>query len=212
VVFDPFGDFSTRGYLRNFEKVKELTKVKVNEHVAFLTNLGEAFAALSAQETLRYSDVLQIHKILFGSLYPWAGDDRSVTAPNIAIAKAGRTTLFAHPNSIQRAADYALARGQDAEFMRVHPGEVMGLLAHAHPFLDGNGRTIMVVHCEMARRTGMAIRWDEVARLDYLTALTRELENPSQGELDRYLRPYLLFGTEAERYKLALNNLKIFTK
>jgi fido (protein-threonine AMPylation protein) len=29
--------------------------------------------------------------------------------------------------------------------MRERPGEVMGYFAHGHPFLDGNGRTIMVV-------------------------------------------------------------------
>lgn len=41
-------------------------------------------------------------------------------------------------------------RGQDSPFMREQPGEVMALLAHAHPFLDGNGRTIMVLHAELA--------------------------------------------------------------
>ena len=120
--------------------------------------------------------------------------------------------MFAHPHSIQRAADYALDRGQDVAFVRVHPGEVMGLLAYAHPFLDGNGRTIMVLHCEMARRAGIAIQWDKMERKHYLTALTRELENPSKGELDRYLRPFLLLGAEAEGHPLGLDSLKIFTK
>jgi cell filamentation protein len=212
VVFDPFGDFRTRGYLRNFEKLKDLAKIKVNEHIAFLTNLNEAFATLATQQVLHYSDILQTHKTLFGSLYPWAGEDRSVTAPNIAIAKAGRATMFAHPHSIQRAAEYALVRGQDISFMRAHPGEVMGQLAYAHPFLDGNGRTIMVLHCEMARRAGIAIQWNKMERNQYLTALTRELENPSKGELDRHLAPFLLLDAEVEGYPLALDNLKIFTK
>jgi Fic family protein len=30
----------------------------------------------------------------------------------------------------------------------------MGYLAHGHPFLDGNGRTIMVLHCVLAQRAG----------------------------------------------------------
>ena len=73
MVFDPFGDFVTRGYLRNFEKLKDLAKIKVNEHIAFLTNLNEAFATLATREVLHYGDILQTHKTLFGSLYPWAG-------------------------------------------------------------------------------------------------------------------------------------------
>lgn len=212
MVFDPFGDFGTRGYLRNYGKLKDLAKIKVNEHIAFLTNLNEAFVALAAKEILRYSDILQTHKILFSSVYPWAGQDRSVNAPNIAIAKAGRATMFAHPHSIQRAANYALDRGQDVRFMRAHPGAVMGLLAYAHPFLDGNGRTIMVLHYEMARRVKMAIQWDKVERSHYLSALTKELENPSSGELDHYLGSYLLFDADAEKFNLALETLKIFTK
>jgi len=45
--------------------------------------------------------------------------------------------------------DYAQRLGQDRAFMAARPGEVMGYLAHGHPFLDGNGRTLMVVHIEL---------------------------------------------------------------
>jgi hypothetical protein len=33
VTFDPFGDFATEGYLRNFEKEKDLAIVKRGERV-----------------------------------------------------------------------------------------------------------------------------------------------------------------------------------
>ena len=210
--FDPFEDFNTRGYLRNFDGSKDLARVKINEHIAFQTNLTEALALLKSKTTINYSDFLQTHKTLFGSLYPWAGEDRSANAPNIAIAKAGRSNMFAHPKAIRRAADYALQRGQDIEFMRSHPGDVMGLLAHAHPFLDGNGRTIMVLHCDMARRAHLGIKWANVERNAYLAALTRELESPAKDELDLFLKPYLLFDGDADAYSLALNSLRLFAK
>jgi cell filamentation protein len=43
VTFDPFGDFATEGYLRNFEKEKDLAIVKRAENASFITGLDEAF-------------------------------------------------------------------------------------------------------------------------------------------------------------------------
>jgi cell filamentation protein len=68
--------------------------------------------------------------------------------------------IFAHPNDIRKAVDYALERGQDKAFMAEKPGEVMGYLAFGHPFLDGNGRTIMLIHAELAPRG----HWDRLGR------------------------------------------------
>jgi cell filamentation protein len=68
--------------------------------------------------------------------------------------------IFAHPNDIRKAVDYALERGQNKAFMAEKPGEVMGYLAFGHPFLDGNGRTIMLIHAELAPRG----HWDRLGR------------------------------------------------
>lgn len=152
MTFDPFGDFESRGYLRNNEGVKDPAEVKRLEHEIFRDHVGGAVAALRTDKALGYEDVLETHRRLFQTMYPWAGQDRTENAPDIAIVKGGRSDLFAYPDEIRRAAAHALTRGQKVEIMRERPGEVMGLLAYAHPFLEGNGRTIMVLHGEMCRR------------------------------------------------------------
>src|SRR5437773_1946601 len=139
-MFDVFGDFEARGYLRNFAGLKDLNKVKRLEHRIFLKNLPDAMEYLKSVETITYQDVLYTHKILFQDLYPWAGQDRQATAPEVAVVRAGRNDLFVHPRFTEDAVHYALKLGQDRAYMAAHPGEVMGHLAHAHPFLDGNGR------------------------------------------------------------------------
>ena len=189
MIFDPFGDFEERGYLRNFAEEKDPEIVRRLEHRAFLAKLDAALENLSNVAHLAYGDVLETHKILFESLYPWAGQDRSQTAAGIAVSKG--SVLFAHPADAARAVDYALKRGQQTEFMASKPGEVMGYLAYGHPFLDGNGRTIMVVHSELARRAGITIDWSRTNKTDYLTALTEELAQPGKGQLDAYLTPYV---------------------
>ena len=52
MTFDPFGDFASEGYLRNFENDKDLAIVKRAEHASFTTGLDEAFASLGKVETL----------------------------------------------------------------------------------------------------------------------------------------------------------------
>jgi cell filamentation protein len=189
VTFDPFGDFETRGYLRNLANEKDLEIVRRLEHTSFITGIDAAFEHLAPIKPLSYRDVLDTHKILFEAVYPWAGQDRLETAPHLAVSK-GRV-LFARPEDIQRAVDFALEHGQDKTFMTAKCGEVMGYLAYGHPFLDGNGRTIMVVHGMLAQRAGFSIDWAATAKRDYLSALTNEIDSPGKGHLDTYLRPFV---------------------
>jgi cell filamentation protein len=192
VTFDPFGDFETRGYLRNVAKAKDPAVVQRLQHNSFLTGIDTALVHLERQPTLTYGDVLHTHETLFEGVFPWAGEDRLANAPDLFVTKG--TVLFAHPKDIRKAIDYALQKGQDKAFMRQEPGDVMGYLAHAHPFLDGNGRTIMLVHAELARRAGFRIDWGSTGKEDYLTALTAELEDPGKGNLDQYLKPFIRDG------------------
>lgn len=189
MTFDPFGDFATEGYLRNFEKEKDLTIVKRAENASFTTGLDEAFANLAKAKTLAYDDVLTTHGILFGAVYPWAGQDRTQTAPKLTIKKG--SVIFANSPEIRTAVEFALRKGQDKDYLKAKPGEIMGYLAYGHPFLDGNGRTIMTVHSVLAQRAGFSIDWAATKKDAYLDALTREIENPSKGHLDTYLKPFM---------------------
>ena len=187
--FDPFGDFETRGYLRNLFGEKDPAIVKRLEHSAFVAGLFEAFQYLNSVPRLCYEDVLKTHRILFGDLYPWAGQDRMQTAPEIAVSKG--PVLFAHPRDARAAVAYGLTLGTDPKTMSARPGEIMGYLAFGHPFLDGNGRTIMVVHAALAERAGFSLEWTATSKNDYLGALTKEIAQPTAKHLDAYLKPFL---------------------
>lgn len=111
MTFDPFGDFESRGCLRNTKGLKDPEAVKLLEHTAFRMSVADALAALQgAARPLRYQDVLDTHKRLFGDIYPWAGQDREATASQLAVGKAGRYDLFAHPWDARRAVEPSPAR------------------------------------------------------------------------------------------------------
>lgn len=73
----------------------------------------------------------------------------------------------------------------------------MDMFAYGHPFLDGNGRTMLLVHAELCFRAGMSIDWSSTEKIAYLEALTRELDEPTAGHLDAYMRPFI--GPAVER-------------
>lgn len=184
-MFDPFNDFDTAGYLRNVRKDKDDETIKNFEHNLFRANLQDAITFLSNRNDLIYNDFLEVHRILFAAYYPWAGQDRSVTMPTSLVAKAG--LLFSHPLDAKLAVNEGLRIGQSKEIMNDKPGEVMGLFAYGHPFLDGNGRTMLIVHSELCYRAGFSIDWSKTSKSDYLNALSKEIKNPVPGVLDTYL-------------------------
>ena len=207
MAFDPFGDRETRGYLRNRLATNDTALITRLETHAFAANVLPALDALAASRSVGYDQVLDTHRRLFSSVYPWAGQDRATLAPDIAIAKGGMSDLFAHPADVRRAAEYGLAMGLDAAKMRVNPGEVFGALAYAHPFLEGNGRTIMTVHADLARRAGFHIDWAPISKTEFLTALTAELRAPGSA-LDALIVPHMRPGsmpTERSADSLATN-------
>lgn len=171
--FDPFGDFETAGYLRNVHQLTDLSLVKRLEHAAFEANIEQALTYLAQ-----------------------AGQDRTAVAPDLRITK-GRTgeqgyTEFADAPDIRLAADYALALTLRHERFRERPGEVMGNLALAHPFLDGNGRTILLVYTELCYRAGFSIDWSKTTKDGYLAALSEEILDPRPQPLDAYLKPHVI--------------------
>ena len=189
MTFDPFGDFATAGYLRNVEGEKDLDIVKRLEHASFTTGLDAAFAALRKSGQLSYLDLLETHRILFDAVFPWAGQDRVTTAPSLSVRKGA--VIFSNPSEIRSAVEFALRKGQEENYLRAHPGEVMGYLAFGHPFLDGNGRAMVTLFSMMAQRAGFCIDWSATDKDAYLAALTREIEAPSQGHLDDYLKTFM---------------------
>lgn len=177
--FDPFRDFESAGYLRNIRRDKNQETIKIFEHNTFSSHLNQALAYLATRKVLTYEDFLEVHRILFLDYYPWAGQDRATVLPDAAVSKGN--VLFSHPHFARRAVEYALNLGHNKKTMTQKPGEVMGLLAFGHPFLDGNGRTMLLVHMELCHRAGFSIAWQRTNKSDYLNALTGEIESPGNG-------------------------------
>lgn len=103
------------------------------------------------------------HRAIFGDVYDWAGDLRTVS-----IAKGD---LFCRPRFIPSEADRifgalakedflgGLRRYDFVDRLTHYSGEINAL----HPFREGNGRTQRAFLGQLARDAGFAVRW---ARMD----------------------------------------------
>ncbi|MDF7662225.1 Fic family protein [Erwiniaceae bacterium L1_54_6] len=212
MIFDPFGDFVTADYLRNSLGLKYLDEVKESEHLVFESSIEDALEFLAIEKTITYSSVLKVHEILFSDFYPWAGKDRNELVPHLAVFKGSvnnpRHTIFEQPAFIQRATEYALKLASNYKYFKTKPGEVMGLLAFAHPFLDGNGRTILLIFMELSFRAGFAINWAGTNKDNYLLALSEEINIPQKGHLDRYLNAYIVEISSRDDWPDMLSGIK----
>lgn len=205
-MFDPFNDCDTAGYLRNKFGEKDARIIKVIEHEVFFRHIQTAIRHLAGKDNIDYTDFLAVHGILFSEFYPWAGQDRATTAPKVWIRKG--SVEFCDALDCQRAIDDGLRRAHSEENMRQNLGTVMGCFAHGHPFLDGNGRTLLLVHMELCYRAGFSVAWPDTNKDAYLAALTEELDKPYKGILDTYLSQFIVPRMERDEWGKHIQSIK----
>lgn len=106
---------------------------------------------------------MAIHRHLFGDVYSWAGQNRTVR-----ISKDG--SAFAYPENIDREMkrlfgwlrDQRHLRGQPvADFVR-DAAHFLAELNAIHPFREGNGRTSLVFLALLAARAGHAMHLERL--------------------------------------------------
>jgi cell filamentation protein len=112
-----------------------------------------------------------IHRCLFGDLYEWAGELRTVD-----ISKGGQR--FAHHAHIGRAAAPIFKQlaeekhlaGLDLAAFSDRAAHYFGELNALHPFREGNGRAQREFVSHLAHATGYYLAWENVKQPDMLQA------------------------------------------
>jgi cell filamentation protein len=157
------------------------------------TTLEQAEAALVATRSYELSQTpikgrfdlthLQaIHRHLFGDLYEWAGQLRTVD-----MSKGGH--LFAHHAHIDRAAAPIFKQlaeekhltGLDPASFSTRAAHYFGELNALHPFREGNGRAQREFVSHLAQAAGYYLAWENVKAPDLLQA---SIES-TQGETSK---------------------------
>jgi cell filamentation protein len=132
-----------------------------------------------------------IHRYLFGDVYEWAGQLRTID-----IGKGGNQ--FAHhayiasaaaPIFQQLAKENRLA-GLDAAAFSDRAAHYLGELNALHPFREGNGRAQREFISHLAQANGYYVAWENVGQADLLDAAIQSF-NGETSKLSALIRKNL---------------------
>lgn len=133
----------------------------------------------------------EIHKRIFGDIYEWAGQIRTV-----AIAKGA---VFCLPQYIDSSATTIFRELHDEDCLRgLRRDAFVGRLAYylgevnaLHPFREGNGRAQRAFFGQVARDAGFTLDWqrlDPVRNVETSAAIMRGDPEPLREMLDALVR------------------------
>lgn len=136
-------------------------------------------------------DLQEIHKRIFGDIYEWAGQIRTV-----AIAKGA---MFCLPQYIDSSAAVIFGELHDEDCLRgLRRDAFVGRLAHylgevnaLHPFREGNGRAQRAFFGQLARDAGFTLAWqhlDPARNVKASAAIMRGDPEPMREMLDALTR------------------------
>lgn len=113
----------------------------------------------------------QIHGYLFGGLYDFAGQIRTLN-----IAKGGFQFAMARflPETLEN-----IEKMPESTF-----DEIAGKYVEmniAHPFMEGNGRSTRIwLDLILKKNLGLVVDWSKVSKKDYLTAMEKSVTSPTR--------------------------------
>lgn len=147
----------------------------------------------------------RIHQHLFGEIYEWAGELRTVD-----ITKG--QTRFAHyvqiaeyaPQITQELSAEAQLKGLPPHEFSKRAGHYMGELNVLHPFREGNGRALRTFIAQLAREAGYGIRWNRIDREANIRASIQAYYGDSSG-LSKLIESNLFDYDQQMAMQLALD-------
>lgn len=114
-----------------------------------------------------------VHRILFGRLYPWAGEWRTMALHKQATTFRREVSETRMAAAMDRFQAEGLAKADLLGPFAGELGRLWGDLNFEHPFVEGNGRATQVLLTAAAERLGWSIDWAKVNQADELDAAIR---------------------------------------
>jgi cell filamentation protein len=182
---DPYTDPIT-GVLRNklgLETAEELAAAEREITHAALILLRES----PVRPTYDLPHLCTIHRRIFGDIYEWAGQIRTVSIAKgspfclpqyIESSSASIVRALGNENFLR-----SLERGAFIDRLTFYLGEVNAV----HPFREGNGRTQRVFFEQLARDAGFNLDWqhlDTIRNIEASAAIMRGDVEPMRKMLD----------------------------
>jgi len=156
--------------LRNLADIRDAEKLAAFEAAFVATRL----LRLSEHPLTGAFDTARLqatHRWLFGGVYSWAGQLRQHTGTMAKQRATGTVVTYPNPTYIQAAIEdlfHQLAAENELRNLTLptfaaRAAHYYGELDAAHPFREGNSRTLRQFFADLARNAGYALTWAHVS-------------------------------------------------
>ena len=150
--------------LRNLPGIKNSEDLKLIE--GDLTRMSMAIVYAKEYEKFNTDTLCDIHRTIFGGLYDWAGEFRTIQIMKPEEVLGGDTVRYASPSEIKKELDRAskeisklrsIQSKKDIVFKIVR---ITAAIWQTHPFREGNTRSVVAFSVLLAAKLGVQLDYE----------------------------------------------------
>ena len=150
--------------LRNLPGIKDSEALKQVE--GDLTRMSMAIVYARKYEKFNTETLCDIHRTIFGGLYEWAGEFRTIPIMKPEEVLGGDTVRYALPSEIKKQLDQA-----SREIAKLKPNgvkkdivfrivRITAAIWQTHPFREGNTRSVVAFSFLLAAKLGVKLDYE----------------------------------------------------
>lgn len=150
--------------LKNLPGIKDSDALRQAEGDLTRMSMGVVYAR--EYDKFNTETLCDIHRTIFGSLYEWAGEFRTIPIIKAEEVLGGDTVRYAAPSEIKKQLDAAskeIARMKPSADKRELVFKLVRITAsiwQTHPFREGNTRSVVAFSVLLAARLGVELDYE----------------------------------------------------
>ncbi len=147
--------------LRNLARIRDAEALRTAE--GDLTKLTMGIVYAQTFERFNTQTLREIHRIIFGDLFEWAGEFRTIQMTKAEEVLGGDTVRYASPGEIKKELDAAsreiakLKRNAGPRDLLFRIVRITAAIWQTHPFREGNTRSIVAFSVLLAAKLGIEL-------------------------------------------------------
>ena len=148
--------------LKNRANIKDSALLRKAE--ADITNLAMSALYERKYDKFNTDTLCDIHRTIFGQIYDWAGEFRTIRMVKYEEVLGGDTVRYAYPDSIKKELSAAMKEvgklkrtGENDRDIVFRIVRITAAIWQTHPFREGNTRTVIVFAVLLAKHLGFEV-------------------------------------------------------
>lgn len=135
-----------------------------------ITKYSMAIVYTKSYKRFNTATLCDIHRTIFGDLYSWAGEFRSIPIAKAEPVLGGDTVRYAWPNDIKKELDTCsqeisrLKKADDRTQLVFKLVRIMANIWQTHPFREGNTRAVVSFSVLLAKHLGIDLDYALLAK------------------------------------------------